>query len=505
MAAPLPTSVPVQALAHRARLAREPFDVVIIGGGINGCGIARDAAMRGLRVALLEKDDFGSGTSSRTSRLVHGGLRYLEQGRVGLVRESRRERATLMRVAPHLVRPLRFTWPVYRGSRVSARKLGAGLTLYDLLSLSRPGRWHERLSAAEVLTREPALEPAGLAGGGAYFDSSTDDSRLTLANALSAAYWDAAVANHMSAELLSGGAPHRIALTDNVTGEKLAISARAVVRALGPWTSALERSKGSHIAVNRSLVGNRDAIALASPIDGRVMFILPSGSQTIIGTTEVLTRVSPDEVRASESEISYLIESANAYLAGARLRRADVITAWAGLRPLAYSPTAEDPSSPSREHLITRDESGTITLTGGKLTTYRAVAEEVVDLVQVTLGMRATGSRTSREALPGADRESEIAEMIRADPALARRLASDCEVRAADLVHSVRYEHALTLSDLLIRRTQAAFRARDHAMSLAAPTAEVVAPMLGWSAEMKESAVADYAREVERTFTVDPG
>jgi glycerol-3-phosphate dehydrogenase len=410
-----------------------------------------------------------------------------------------------MRIAPHLVRPLRFTWPVYHGSRVSARKLGAGLTLYDMLSLSRPGRWHERLSAAEVLAREPALDPAGLTGGGAYFDSSTNDSRLTLANALSAAYWGAAVVNHMSAELLSGGASHRIALTDNLTGEKLVISARAVVRALGPWTSDAERSKGSHIAVDRSLVGNRDAIALLSPIDGRVMFILPSGSQTIIGTTEILTRSAPDDVRASESEIAYLIESANAYLADARLRRLDVISAWAGLRPLAPALTSAGPSSTSREHLVARDASGTITLTGGKLTTYRAVAEEVVDLVQVTLGMRATRSRTSRDALPGADRESEITEMIRAEPALARSLAGDCEVRAAELIHSVRHEHALTLGDLLIRRTQSAFRARDHAMSLAAPAADVVAPLLGWTAELREAAIADYAREVERMFTVDPG
>lgn len=507
MAAPLPTSVPVQALAHRARLARESFDfdVVVIGGGINGCGIARDAVMRGLSVALIEKDDFGSGTSSRTSRLVHGGLRYLEQGRVGLVRESRRERATLMRIAPHLVQPLRFTWPIYRGSRVSARKLGVGLTLYDILSLTHPGRWHERLSAAEVVAREPALEPVGLTGGGAYFDSSTDDSRLTLANALSAAYWDAAVVNHMTAELLPGGPPHRIALTDELTGDRLTVLARAVVRALGPWTSAVEHSKGSHIAVDRALVGNRDAIALLSPVDGRVMFILPSGSQTIIGTTEILTSATPDEARASEPEITYLIESANAYLADARLRRADVISAWAGLRPLAPALASADAATASREHLITRDAAGVITLTGGKLTTYRAVAEEAVDLVQVTLGLRTTRSRTAWEALPGADRESEIAAMIRVEPGLARPLASGSEIRAADLVHSVRHELALTLSDLLIRRTQAAFRARDHAISLAAPAADVVAPLLGWTAELKAAAIADYARDVERIFAVDPG
>jgi glycerol-3-phosphate dehydrogenase len=409
-----------------------------------------------------------------------------------------------MRIAPHLVQPLRFTWPVYRGSRVSARKLSAGLALYDMLSLSRPGKWHERLSAAEVLAREPVLEPAGLTGGGAYFDSSTDDSRLTLANALSAGYWGATVVNHMSAELPVGGDPHHIHLTDNLTGEQLAISARVVVRAVGPWASVAEHSKGSHIAVDRSLVGNREAMALLSPIDGRVMFILPSGSQTIIGTTEILTRASPDEVRASESEIAYLIESANAYLADPRLRRADVISAWAGLRPLAPALAEADPSSASREHLITRDASGTITLTGGKLTTYRAVAEEVVDCVQITLGMRKTRSRTAREALPGADRASGIAEMIRAEPALARPLASDSQVRHAELVYSVRYEHALTLGDLLIRRTQAAFRARDHAMSLAVSAAEVVAPLLGWTEELRDAAVADYARDVERLFTVDP-
>ena len=408
-----------------------------------------------------------------------------------------------MRIAPHLVKPLRFTWPVYSGSRVSTRKLGAGLTLYDLLSLSRPGRWHERLSAAEVLAREPALKHSGLSGGGAYFDSSTDDSRLTLANALSAAYWNAVVVNHMRAEVRMCGMGREVSLTDEMTGERFVIPARAVVRALGPWTAPAEHSKGSHIAVNRSLVGNRDAIALVSPLDGRVMFILPSGSQTIIGTTEVLTRSSPDEVRASESEVAYLIESANACLADARLRRSDVISAWAGLRPLV-AVSAANPSAASREHLIERSDDGTITITGGKLTTYRAVAEEVVDAVQVTLGMRKTRSRTSVEALPGADRSSVMEELIRAHPGTGAELGANSGVRAADLIYSVRHEHALTLSDLLIRRTLAAFRARDHAMSLAAPAADVVAPLLGWTAELKAQAIANYARDVGRLFTIDP-
>ncbi|CAN5612874.1 glycerol-3-phosphate dehydrogenase/oxidase [soil metagenome] len=505
MPAPLPTSVHVSAHAHRARLATESFDVVVIGGGINGCGIARDAAMRGLSVALIEKDDFGSGTSGRTSRLIHGGLRYLEHGRIGLVRESRRERATLHRIAPHLVVPLRFTWPVYRGSRVTAGKLRAGLTLYDALSLSHPGKWHRRLSAAELLAREPALRREGLTGGAAYFDSSTDDARLTLATALSAGYWNAVLVNHTSAEVVSGDSPHRVAIIDHITGERSTVSARAVVRAVGPWATAAEHSKGSHIAVDRALVGNRDALALLSPIDGRVMFVLPAGSQAIIGTTEILTSSPPDEVRASESEISYLIESANAYLADARLARADVTSAWAGLRPLAPALMSADLSSASREHLVIRDATGVITITGGKLTTYRAVAEEVVDLVQTTLGMRKTRSRTAVESLPGSDRASAIDEMIGVTPSLGAPLGAGSAIRAADLVYAVRHEHALTLSDLLIRRTLAAFRARDHAMSLAARAAEVVAPLLGWSTEMQDAAVTAYALEVSRIFTIDPG
>jgi len=460
--------------------------------------------MRGLSVALIEKDDFGSGTSGRTSRLVHGGLRYLEQGRIGLVRESRRERATLMRIAPHLVKPLRFSWPVYRGARVTRSRLGAGLMLYDMLSLSRPGKWHERLSREELLTREPALAHEGLAGGGAYFDSATDDARLTLANALSASYWNAAVVNHMTAELLAGDPTPRVQLTDNIVGDRFTISARVVVRAVGPWSASSEHSKGSHILVDRAMVGNREALALLSPVDGRVMFVLPAGPHTIIGTTEILTRASPDEVRASESEISYLIASVNSCLAGARLTRSDVISAWAGLRPLAPTLVAGDPSSASREHTITRDEHGTITITGGKLTTYRAVAEEVVDLVQVTLGMRSTRSRTGVEPLPGADRESAIADLIHSEPRLGAPLLEHSELRPADLIYSVRHEMAQTLSDLLIRRTLSAFRARDHAMSLAAPAADVVAPELGWSTERTAVAIAAYARDIARLFTIDP-
>ena len=501
MQAPLPATEYVSALAHRARLPREAFDLIVVGGGINGCGVARDAAMRGLRVALIEQDDFGSGTSSRTSRLVHGGLRYLEQARLGLVRESRKERATLMRIAPHLVQPLRFTWPVYRGSRVSRRKLGAGLALYDMLSLAVPGKWHDRLSAGEVLAREPALRSEGLTGGGTYFDSLTDDSRLTLANALSAAYWGAAIVTKMRAE--PGPAAGSVGLHDLLTGERFTISARAVVRAVGPWSSSGEQSKGSHILVDRSVVGNRDALALLSPIDGRVMFVLPAGKHTLIGTTEVLTRTPPEEVRASEREVAYLIESCNAYLAGRRVTRSDVISAWAGLRPLAAAPSPENQSRASREHVIARDSSGTITITGGKLTTYRAVAEEVVDLVQVTLQMRKTRSRTAVEALPGADRERAIAEMIRTDPGAGVPLTNQTDVRPADLIYAVRHEHALTLSDLLVRRTGVAFHTRDHALSLAAPAAEVVAGLLGWTAELGTAAVRDYAADVARLFAVE--
>src|SRR6476469_5931137 len=290
-----------------AALGRDVFDLLVVGGGITGAGVARDAALRGLRVALVEKEDYASGTSSRSSRLVHGGVRYLEHGQIGLVFESSRERRTLQRVAPHLVRPLAFTWPVYRGARVPRWKLGAGLMLYDVLSLFR-NRRHERLHARAVHASEPALRTESLAGGARYWDAATDDVRLTLATVLSAQRAGAVVLNHAAVVGLvqREGRVVGARVTNTLADASTTVLARAVVNATGPWSDEVERmadahagagvrgSKGVHVSVPRARVGNVSAVTLTAPQDGRVMFVLPSGHYTIIGTTDTYDATRPE-------------------------------------------------------------------------------------------------------------------------------------------------------------------------------------------------------------------
>src|SRR5687767_9333615 len=300
----------------RRRLQLEAFDVAVIGGGITGAGIARDAAMRGLRVALLEARDFASGTSSRSSRLVHGGVRYLEHGHLHLVFESSRERRILLSIAPHLVRPLPFTWPVYRNARVSRFRLSLGLGLYDALSMFRNVARHERLSRDQVLEREPQLRADQLVGGARYHDASTDDARLTLANVVSAVEAGAAVLNRAAVTgfELVGGRARGIRHHDAITGDDFTVRAKTIVNASGPWSddvrameSRIEQqtvagSRGAHIAVPRTRVGNREAVTMLHPADGRVLFTLPAGDETIIGTTETPTGAGDRESRASNED-----------------------------------------------------------------------------------------------------------------------------------------------------------------------------------------------------------
>src|SRR5687768_4496936 len=361
-----------------AVLGSHAFDVVVIGGGINGAAIARDAALRGLHVALLERNDFASGTSSRSSRLIHGGLRYLEHGYFHLVFESSRERRLLLALAPHLVRPLAFTWPVYRGARVPRWKLAAGLLLYDALSLFRNTSRHRNLGRARTLATGPALAPDGLLGGARYYDAATDDTRITLVNALGAEAAGAAVLNHAPVRAITareGG--HDVEVEDTLTGARMTVRASVVVNATGPWSDAVERlaghdappavrgTKGAHIAVPRARIGNRDALTILSPIDGRVMFVLPAGTNAIIGTTDTPTTSHPDDVRASEADVTYLLASANAFFPAAKLKRSDVVSAWAGVRPLIAVGYGDAATSASREHALTWTDSGMVAITGG--------------------------------------------------------------------------------------------------------------------------------------------
>lgn len=487
------------------------FDVLVIGGGITGCGVARDAAMRGLTVALVERDDFASGTSGRSSRLVHGGIRYLEQGQLHLVYESIRERQTLLRIAPHLVRPLAFTWPIYHGVRVGRLKLGAGLLLYQLMALGRSHR-PSFFSAHKTLDREPSLRPKDLKGGAIYYDAATNDSRLTLATAISAADHGAVVSNHTRVTRIINEKGRAVAaeIRSPLSGEVGEVRAKTIVNATGVWQNAadaikhgtrLRGSKGVHIAVPRARVGNRDAITMISSLDGRVMFCLPAGAHTIIGTTDTWTDESPEDVHASMADVEYLLRSANSYFPSARLTSDDVVSAWAGIRPLVAT-QSKNPTAASREHSIVTDESGVISVTGGKLTTYRSMAAEIVDRVQLALGQTVRSSPTDRVLLAGSDRDEEMSRLTQQNQTWARTLADNLSYTAADLIYAVKHEMAKTLSDLLIRRTHLAFETRDHGKSVASLAADLVAPLLDWDQDTKRARISEYNADVERVFGI---
>jgi glycerol-3-phosphate dehydrogenase len=527
-------------------LSEGTFDVLVVGGGITGAGVARDAAMRGLRTALVERDDFASGTSSRSSRLVHGGIRYLEHGQLGLVFESSAERRTLRRIAPHLVRPLAFVWPVYAGARVPRWKLAAGLTLYDLLALFRNVGRHESLTRQGVLAREPRLRADALVGGARYWDAATDDARLTLATVRSAIEAGAVVLNHARVASLAmpDGRVAGARVLDAIAGASVDVSARVVVNATGPWSDSVERmanggarltvrgSKGVHVCVARDRIDNTGALTLLAPRDGRVMFLLPAGDYAIVGTTDTYETVEPDQVRASEADVTYLLETANHFFPAARLTRADVVAAWAGLRPLKAD-GGDDPGAASREHTIAERVPGLVSVTGGKLTTYRLMARDVVDAVQRSLGARRTASRTARSPLVGgrmANLPAEIAAaaaltrdisvasrlvqahgdewravwaLAAADATLAERVDPSRPYLLAELLYAVREELALTLGDLLIRRTPLAFETPDQGRSAARRVAASVAEWLAWSPAETQAAIAEYDAEVERVFRVE--
>lgn len=492
-----------------AALADRDFDLLVIGGGITGAGIARDAARRGLATALIERDDFGAGTSSRSSRLVHGGVRYLEHGYFHLVFEASRERRRLLALAPHLVHPLRFTWPVYRGARVPRWKLVAGLTMYDALALFRNVGRHRMLGPRGVAESEPALAREGLVGGAAYWDAATDDARLTLANVLDAAANGASVLNHAAVVALTRGRDGRVdgaVVRDARGGSEFRVGARLIVNATGPWTDAITRlerpsaeptlrgTKGVHVAVPSERVGNFGAVTMLSPDDGRVMFTLPAGRHTIIGTTDTPTDRHPEEVRASRADVRYLLQACNRFFPDARLVEDDVVAAWAGIRPLVATKRGSTPASASREHLIAFSDAGVLTVTGGKLTTYREMAEQCVDIAVRHLAITARACDTTEARLPGDRLPPAPGDVV---------LVPGLEWRERDVEHAVAVEYAETVADVLVRRTHVAFETRDHGRSVAPAVARRIGALLGWTDAGIADAVTDYERDIARMFAVD--
>jgi len=493
-----------------SELGDRRFDLLVIGGGITGAGIARDAARRGLAVALVEREDFASGTSSRSSRLIHGGVRYLEHGYLHLVWEASRERRRLLELAPHLVRPLRFTWPVYKGARVPRWQLAAALSLYDALALFRNVGRHRRLGRAGVLAAEPALGTDGLKGGAAYWDAATDDARLTLANVIDAAHASATAVNHATVTALTYPSPHGAVdgavVKDLLGGGEIRVQARVVLNATGPWTDEIARlegephgpavrgTKGVHIAVPAARVGNRSAVTMLSPDDGRVMFTLPAGTHTIIGTTDTPTPEHPHEVRASRADVRYLLNACNRFFPAARLTEDDVVAAWAGIRPLVATDKAGSPASASREHAIRTSARGLITITGGKLTTYREMAEQCVDVVLRHLGTKARKCDTQVAPLPG----------LRADATATDVLLDDAlPWREQDVTHAVRHEFAERVADVLMRRTTLAYERKDQGRAIAPRVAVVMGELLRWTDAGVKLAIEEYDRDAARVFGIN--
>jgi len=547
--------------SHRARaaalqsMAAEPVDLLVIGGGITGAGIARDAALRGIRTALVDKGDFGSGTSSHSSRLVHGGLRYLEQGAFRLVREASRERRVLLTIAPHLVRPLPFLFPAYRGARVPAWQLRAGLWLYDLLAAFQNARGHRWLGRKAVLRIEPGLRERDLRGAGLYYDAQTDDARLVLATMRSAALAGARVASYAEvSSLLKPDGPVRGAtLRDTLTGVTYTVRALVVVNATGPWVDRVRQlddpraepllrlTKGAHVVVPRQRLGHAHAVTLTSAVDGRVMFVLPWEDLSYIGTTDTDEDVSPDDVYATAADVTYLLRSANALFPQARLAPQDVVATWAGLRPLLAPARNVSASDASREHRVIESPSGLITIAGGKLTTYRVMGRDVANRVAARLSQldgrpRAGAPPTDRLPLPGGETadlevlveagkargalESTARHLVRSygsewaavmnlvdrDHALGGPIIGGRPEIWAELVHAVEREMALRLTDVLVRRLHLFYEANAHATGAARPVAEKMAGLLGWDAARLAHELADYQTLAERSraFLAEP-
>ena len=551
----------------RQRLATEDFDIVVVGGGITGLGVALDAAARGLRTALVERHDFASGTSSKSSKLVHGGLRYLQQGEVRLVYEALYERQRLRRNAPHLVSLLPFLLPILTKdglvSRKIARALGSALWMYDITGGARIGKIHRRLRKHKALAHMPTMPSQRLASAYIYYDAQADDARLCLTMARSAADHGAAVINQCAVtSILRSESGQANGVKVFCDGESFEVRASVVINAAGVWTDAVRTledgidpdtirpAKGVHITVPWDKVRNDIAVIIPVPKDKRSLFVVPWGPQadgtfthTYIGTTDTDYQGPIDDPQCTKDDIEYVLRALNASVTTG-ITADDVTGVWAGLRPLVKQVNAEDGTGKggkaartadlSRRHVVLTSDSGIITVTGGKLTTYREMAEDTVDaalkiLEKNTLTSaknektKTTKCRTKNLKLHGARGYKEprtegsleahlshrygtdisvIKQLIAKDSSLSEVLIPGLPYIKAEAIYSVVHEMALTLDDILSRRTRALLFDREATRQAAQSVAELVAPYAGWDEQRVQHEVHTFHEICEHEATM---
>jgi glycerol-3-phosphate dehydrogenase len=490
--------------------------MVVVGGGATGVGVAIDAASRGYEVLLLEQSDFGKGTSSRSTKLVHGGVRYLEQGNIGLVMEALKERGLLLQNAPHLVRDLGFVVPNY--DWWEAPFYGLGLKVYNLLA-GKYGFGDSRiLSKEETLQRLPTIKTEGLRGGVVYYDGQFDDSRLLIHMVATAFEQGATLLNHMAATSLTKDAQgfvNGVAARDAETGEEVRVRAKVVINATGAFTDNLRRkaepdvapmiapSQGIHLVFDRSFLSGDSAIMVPHTSDGRVLFAIPWHEHTLVGTTDTPISAVTLEPVAMEQEVEFILSTAALYLAHPPSRD-DVLSVFAGIRPLVQAEGAASTAALSRDHVIHIDKSGLLTICGGKWTTYRHMAEDCVNQAATLAelpekpcatqhlnihGFHPAAEKFGALSVYGSD-AVEISKLIDADPGLGEALHPALPYLKAEVVWAARSEMARTVEDVLARRTRALFLNARAAVEMGPAVADLLAPELGWD-EVRR------AREVE--------
>ncbi len=506
------------AMMNRLRSHSAEWDIIIIGGGATGVGVAIDAASRGYDSLLLERSDFGKGTSSRSTKLVHGGVRYLEQGNVSLVMEALKERGLLRQNAPHLVSDLAFIVPNY--DWWEAPFYGLGLKIYNLLSGKYGFGPSKILSREETLARLPTINQEGLRGGVVYYDGQFDDARLLINMVATAAEQGATLLNYCGVTALSkdgDGFINGVSGIDEESGAEFTATAKVVVNATGPFTDAIRKladsslepmispSQGIHLVFDRSFLPGDAAIMVPHTSDGRVMFAIPWHAHTLVGTTDTAIPQATPEPSPQQEEIEFLLKTAGEYLHKTPTRN-DVLSVFTGIRPLVKATNSKNTAALSRDHTIHIDESGLLNITGGKWTTYRHMAEDCVnhaatlgklperDCLTRRLPIHGFTERTNKHdslSVYGSDAHA-IRELMKAEPDLAEKLSDSLPYLAAEVVWAARNEMARTAEDVLARRTRALFLNSKAAIESAPKVASLLARELGQDANWERSEISKF-------------